>query len=87
MEVLGKYQTAKELTDQHKLKLPDMEPRIIQLQEKIENAINLGLETAKLFYSGGSPSMAVATLENEVLKIDPNHKEGNELLKMINDDK
>ena len=36
-------------------------------------------ETARIFYEGGSPSMALTTLENEVLIINPEHREGNEL--------
>ena len=79
MPSLTAFQKAKELTDQHELKLPDMEPRIKQLQEKIEYAIKQGIETAKFFYDGGSPSMAITTLENEVLKIAPEHEEGNKL--------
>ena len=85
MKVLAKYRQAKELIDQYTLPLPNMEPRISHLQEKIDSAIRLGIETAKIFYDGGSPSMAVSTLENEVLKINPEHIEGNELLQLMID--
>ena len=80
-EVLAKYLQAKELTDRYHLQLPDMDSRINHVRQKMESAINLGIETAKIFYSGGSTNMAITTLENEVLKIDPEHQEGNELKK------
>ena len=78
-ESLTTFQKAKELTDKHNLPLPDMEIRIRQLQEKMKRAISQSIETAKFFYEGGSPSMAITTLENEALIIDPDHKKANQL--------
>ena len=82
MPSLENFQQAKETIDEHNLQLllPNMEPRIAQLQIKIEAAETEGIETAKRFYDEGNRDMAINTLENEVLAINPNHAEGNELL-------
>jgi len=76
-KTLIKYQEAKELTDQYSLQLPDMEYRIRQLQDKIDEEINRSIEIAKRAFAVRS-EMAFAALK-DALELDPDHEEANTL--------
>ena len=79
MESLAGYKKANELTNRYDLQLPDLQPRITQLQERIETEINSGIEASKKFYEDGFIEAAIYSLDSQVLIIDPENSEAIEL--------
>ena len=75
---IQEYLLAKELTNEHALLLPNMGIRIERLQAKMDSITDDGVKRAKIL-SRESTAKALSVIENDVLSIDPEHKEGNEL--------
>ena len=76
-EAMLKYREARELTNQYSLPLPNMEYRIRQLQEKMDNVISISIENAKKAFEVRS-EMALYALK-DALELDPDHKEAQAL--------
>jgi serine/threonine protein kinase len=76
-ESLTKYQEAKQLIDQYSLQLPNMERRIRELREKMDDMTHLSVENAKKALAVQS-EMALFALQ-DALEIDPDNEEAKAL--------